>query len=138
MFRHSFFLLGLMALVLAVGCAGGTGEAKAPLGQEFSLAIGQTAEITGQNLKIKFTEVIEDSRCPRGVVCIWEGRVSAVVQIDDGAAYRMVLTEPGLTDQGARETYQKYEFAYHVEPYPEAGKKISPDEYRLLLTVKLR
>jgi len=47
----------------------------------------------------------------------------------------MALTEPGLTDQYAKETYEEYQLTFHVKPYPEAGKKISRDEYRLLLIV---
>jgi len=47
----------------------------------------------------------------------------------------MALTEPGLSDEYSRESYEGYELAFRVTPYPEAGKKILPDEYRLLLTV---
>jgi hypothetical protein len=135
---RKFPLLGLVftgLVLLLVGCGGGA-QIRAALGQEFTLAIGQTAEITGENLKIKFLEVVEDSRCPSNVNCIWAGRVSAVVEIkDDGSPYKMVLTEPGLTDTPSQETYQGYLFSFHVTPYPEAGKKIARDEYRLSLIV---
>ena len=127
-------LIGLVLLL--VGCAGGGGPIKASLGQEFTLAVGQTAEITGENLSMTFLEVVEDSRCPKNVTCIWAGRVSAVVEIKDGGpVYKMVLTEPGLTDTSSRETYQGYSLSFHVTPYPEAGKKIAAGEYRLSLTV---
>ena len=138
--RKSFLcLLALVALTLFLpGCAKGA-EVPASLGQEFSLAIGQSALIKSENLKIQFAEVIEDSRCPKGVVCIWEGRVSCVIEIADaGSPYKMVLTEPGLTDQPDKEIYKNYQFTFHVQPYPEAGKQISKDEYRLLLTVNKR
>lgn len=137
MTKHGFYLLALVALVLLLpGCTGGAGEVKAPLGQEFSLAMGQTAVITGENLKIKFEEVVEDSRCPRNVTCIWTGRVSCIVQLtDNDSPYQMVLTEPGLTDQYSKEQYKEYQLSFHVMPYPEAGKKISRDEYRLQLIV---
>jgi hypothetical protein len=127
-------LIGLVSLL--VGCTGGGGRITASLGQEFTLAIGQTAEITGEDLSIKFLAVVEDSRCARDVYCIWAGRVSAVVEIKDvGSRYQMVLTEPGLTDTPSRETYQGYSLSFHVTPYPEAGKKIRADEYRLSLVV---
>ena len=135
MSRYGFYLLSLVALVLLpTGCTGSA--VKAPLGQEFSLSIGQSAVITGENLEIKLKEVAEDSRCPKNVTCIWEGRVRGIVQItDNGSLYEMVLTEPGLSDQYTKETYQEYQFTFHVQPYPEADKQISPDEYRLLLKV---
>jgi hypothetical protein len=35
-----------------------------------------------------------------------------------------MLTEAGLTDEYSRERYKGYELAFHLIPYPEAGKKI--------------
>jgi hypothetical protein len=37
------------------------------LGQEFQLSPGQTASVTGQNLRVEFVRVTDDSRCPTGV-----------------------------------------------------------------------
>jgi len=137
MSKYGFYILTLVILVpLLTGCTGKAGEVKAPLGQEFSLSIGQSARITGENLEIKFEEVTEDSRCPKNVTCIWAGRVSCIVQITDSASSsKMVLTEPGLTDQYTKETYKNYQLTFHVQPYPEEGRTISPDEYRLLLNI---
>ena len=100
------------------------------------MSIRQRAFIAGENLEVRFKEVIEDSRCPRGVTCIWAGRVSCVIELaHTGSSYRMVLTEPGLTDEYARERSEGYELAFHVTPYPEAGKKIAKDTYRLHLII---
>ncbi len=124
-----------MAVVLLGGCVV-TGGVKADPGQEFSLSIGQTATIEGENLHIRFEEVVEDSRCPTGATCVWEGRVSLTVEItENGSPYRMVLIQPGLTDQYTRETYQGYQLTFKVEPYPEVDQEIAPSDYRLLLTV---
>jgi hypothetical protein len=131
-----YLLACFTGFLLLGGCAGTPGHVEAGLGQEFSLAIGQSAQIAGENLVIKFEEVVEDSRCPKDVVCVWAGRVSCAVEITyNGSPYRMVLVQPGLTDQHIGETYEKYQLTFNVEPYPEAGKAISKDEYRLLLTV---
>ena len=136
MWKYSFYLLVSVAVVLLLGSCAATGEVKARLGEEFSLSIGQSASIAGENLEIRFEEVVEDSRCPKNVNCIWAGRFSCIVQITDSdSPYRMVLTEPGLTDQSAGEAYKEYQLTFQVEPYPEEGKKIAADEYRLLLIV---
>ncbi|MBI4296497.1 MAG: hypothetical protein HY667_05220 [Chloroflexi bacterium] len=125
--------------LLAVGCAVRGPKGQAELGQEISLSLGQNIAIEGENLAIRFDEIIEDSRCPKKVVCIWEGRVSVLVRIAGGASpYEMVLTQPGLSDEQAKATYLAYQFAYRVRPYPEAGKRITRDQYRLLLTVNKR
>jgi hypothetical protein len=122
-------------VLFLAGCTGGV-QIEATVGQEFVLAIGQTAEINGENLTIKFLEVVEDSRCAKNVYCIWAGRVSCVVEIEDeGSPYKMVLTQPGLTDSYSTETYQEYKFSFYVRPYPEAGKEVAQDEYRLSLIV---
>ncbi len=137
--KYSLYLLASLVIVLSLSsCVGGIGGAKARLGEEFSLSVGQSVVITGEDLGIKFVEVLEDSRCPKGVTCVWEGRVAALVEIStDGSSQQLELTEPGLTDAPARETFKEYEITYKVEPYPEVGKEISADEYRLLITVSL-
>lgn len=37
-------------------------------------AIGETADLGG-GLSVRPLEVIEDSRCPRDVLCVWQGRL---------------------------------------------------------------
>ncbi|MFC2059292.1 hypothetical protein ACFLTS_06650 [Chloroflexota bacterium] len=134
--KYCLLLLVVAALIWSVAGCGGDDEVKARLGQEFSLRIGQTAAIAGEDLRISFDEVTEDSRCPRNVTCIWEGRVSCVVQvIEGGSPHALLLTEYGTGDQNARENYGEYQIAFHVEPYPEEADGIPDHEYELLLTV---
>ena len=77
-----------------------------------------------------------DSRCPTGVTCVWGGRVNGVIEIKDGdSSYIMELIQSGLNNQYARETYQEDHLVFKVDPYPEAGKEIASEEYRLVLIV---
>ena len=46
------------------------------LDQEFSLSPAQSVTIAGENLVIKFIEVISDSRCPAGGICVWPGEAT--------------------------------------------------------------
>ncbi len=137
MWKYSFYLLASVAIVLLLGSCAGTGEVKASLGEEFSLGIGQSIVITGEDLRIEFLEISEDSRCAKDVTCIWEGRVIAAVEIStDGSPQQVKLSQPGLTEQHAVEAYEEYQFTFKVEPYPEkAAIEIATDEYRLLLIV---
>ena len=137
MIKRTLILIALLILTVLCGCHGSACTVKASLNQEFTLAIGQTAGITGEPLTIQFAEIQDDSRCPKGAMCIWQGRVSAVLQVSDGSdSTKIVLTEPGLSDQYGRGTYKNYEITSHVQPYPELGKKISKADYMVLLTVK--
>ena len=101
MSKYVLYTLAILSLILLLsGCSGRPSELKASPGQEFSLSIGQSALITGENIQIKFEEIVEDSRCPKDVTCVWAGRVSCIVRLTDGeSSDEMVLTEPGLTDQ---------------------------------------
>ncbi|MFH1296378.1 MAG: hypothetical protein ABIJ04_03790 [Bacteroidota bacterium] len=136
MWKHSLYLPAFLAIVLTASGCGQFDNLWVRLNEEFYLSIGQRAFIAGENLEVRFKEVIEDSRCPTGVTCIWAGRVSCVIELaHTGSAYRMVLTESGLTDEYTRERYEGYELAFHVTPYPEAGKKIAKDTYRLHLII---
>jgi hypothetical protein len=42
-------------------------------GREFTLAVGETANIRGTELLVHFVGVGEDSRCPVDVQCPWQG-----------------------------------------------------------------
>jgi hypothetical protein len=130
------YILGsLFLLTIISGCQGNDGTVQASVDREFSLAIGQTAALQGGQLTVGFEEIRGDSRCPRGVMCIWQGEVSAVLRVRDGGDYsQIVLTGPG--GQGGKATYKQYEFSSHVEPYPEIGKKIASADYRLFLTAR--
>jgi hypothetical protein len=123
-------------ILLLLGCANRIVVTQAKLGQEFSLVIGQTVAITDEDLKIKFIEVIEDSRCQTGVYCFWAGRVTCIVEFTiKNADYKMALTEPGLTSDYTNEIYENYQLKFRIEPYPQAGKTINKSDYRLLLMI---
>jgi hypothetical protein len=126
-------------IVLLAGCVGGTVDTVlAGLDTPFTLAVGQTAVITGEGLELRFENVIEDSRCPLNVECIWEGRASYTVRLTyEGNSYNMVLTEVGLGGV-SRDTFLEYEITASLLPYPEAPGGIAGDDYRLRITVVKR
>ena len=133
------YALLISALVMAVcllfvcSACGGT---EVGLGKEFSLAIGQKAVVSGENLEVVFEQVTEDSRCPEGAECITEGSVTCLVGITEGeASYRIELVQPDLYLGYTQDTYKGYRFTFKIEPYPQAGREISSKDYRLLLTV---
>ncbi len=131
----SSLLVVVVLLLSGVGCDSWPGL-KVNLGDEFSLSLNEQAELMGENLRIRFEEVSEDSRCPKDVTCIWEGRVRCVVVLAQGDSRdRVELVEPGLSDQYARKVYGDYQIDFHIEPYPEAGEQIAEEEYRLVLIV---
>ena len=137
MIKH-FLMKPLLAVcVLLVSCAGQTGPTMVALGQDFTLATGQSAELTGEDLTVKFIEVVEDSRCPKNVTCIWAGQVSCVLEVRSGGSIeRTVLTQPGLSQPSDGQEFRNYRIVFDVSPYPEAGKEIKQGDYRLMLNIE--
>jgi hypothetical protein len=131
------FILSTLILMLLIGCANTGEKVEASLGEEFSLQIGQIAQIDKEELEIRFEKVLADSRCPKGVTCIWAGQVRCQLRIKDKEAWTdLEIVEPGLTNPPSLIINRAYKIFYHIQPYPEAGKEITPDEYQLILKVE--
>jgi hypothetical protein len=127
-------LAWLIAGLILTGCYADT--SKVGLDEEFSLSIGESAKIRGEDFEITFLEVLEDSRCPKDVECIWAGRATSLVKIKTtDSAEDFELIETGLTDLPNRLTYDGYWIYFSLLPYPELPGGIDADEYRLQLTV---
>jgi hypothetical protein len=132
-------ILGLMVLpiwLLATGCVSSKPIVKAKPGEKFTIGVGDSAEITDEDLVITFVEVIGDSRCPKDAVCIWSGVVSFQVNIKyRGTTYPLALKQPGLTDQ-AEDRFFNYDLTFRIDPWPSAGDPVKPKDYQLTLTVR--
>lgn len=136
MLQRIFRFIGFSAIILAVSSCGEAGGLQVQLNEEFVLAIGQIATIARENLVIEFKEVTEDSRCPKGATCVWSGEATCEVEIKRaGSSSRLALTEPGLSNGYTRQRYREYEFTFRINPYPEVGKTIPANSYRLHLIV---
>ncbi len=88
---------------------------------------------------IEFTEVVEDSRCPKNTNCFWAGQIKVkfTVVYESKVEKDFVLT---LRDDRPRESkalVNGYVFEMHTaDPYPEAEKKIEPEDYVVSIVVK--
>ena len=53
--------------------------------QDFTLKINQRARIPigTSTLNIKFSDLVQDSRCPPGAYCTWEGKAIIALEIND-------------------------------------------------------
>jgi len=101
------------------------------------LAIGQSAKAPNTDITVSFEEVVEDSRCPTGVRCIWAGE--AVVKISIKTANGSPSSYTLHTDsQSAREAehggYRVQLLA--VTPYPSGDTPIRSEDYRVTLSVE--
>ena len=94
------------------------------IGEVIEIELGKTAEISESGLSLRI-ESIEDSRCPDGVVCFWEGNASVEFQlITKKGEYSFTLdthSPPYFKNDTVIEGVK-----YHLKnvlPYPVYGEK---------------
>jgi hypothetical protein len=111
----------------------------AELGKEFQLSINQTAQINTEKLTVTFWNLTEESRCPIGATCVWEGQASVVVRVNKESE---TLGDITLTSRaGNRELATREIGGYTIEllevtPVPELDQNpIGIDDYVITLLV---
>lgn len=109
------------------------------LGEPFTLAGGQAAVNSSAGLRLRFEEVLEDSRCPTEVECVWTGqaRIALLVQQGEGEPIRVAFNTnpaPGQNQQTAEVGEYTIELQ-SLDPYPETTAAIPFQDYRATLIV---
>ncbi|MEO6112891.1 MAG: hypothetical protein ABIP07_00375 [Sphingomicrobium sp.] len=85
---------------------------------------GQTANVGP--LRVRPVKLIEDSRCPSDVQCVWAGRITVQAEIDGGAGAEVApLTLGSPLDLGGISVT-----LVAAEPQKLAGKTIDRGDYR--------
>ncbi len=129
-----------LPLFLAACASGGSNSPTSPtpgLNEEFTLAPGQTATVNGTNVRLTFDRVREDSRCPTGVNCIWEGDAVVVLKVKAEAeeATREVHTQGGASRSRNAPAGDYVVTLVRLEPVPSSTGTIEASAYRATLRV---
>lgn len=128
------FALAVLLLTFA-SITAQPGERGIVLDQEFKLKIGESAKAS-EGLKIEFDSVTEDSRCPKGVTCVWAGNAKILLKVkkDAGKAADVELNT-NINPKTSR--YLEYELSLkELKPYPESNATIKSSDYEVTLTVR--
>jgi hypothetical protein len=114
--------------LVAQGGAGDLGPVSATLDNPFQLEVGQTALLEPQGLGVEFLEVVEDSRCPMGVECVWAGQALILIRVSgEGDAQELTL-QLGPKDS-VTGVYESYSFDFlALDPYPQAPGQDAPPQ----------
>lgn len=140
--RTSVFAV-LIGLALVSCHVGGPARADTPefaLNKPFVLAGGQEALIPSEKLRLRFVDVLEDSRCPTRVQCVWTGqaRIAIVVQPDSTAPTTVEFNTnpaPGQTVNMATVGAYRIELR-SLDPYPQTPEDpIAFEDYRATLVL---
>ena len=130
-FKYSVVIMAFIGLNTA-----SAGSAKVPLDKEFSLGIGQTASIEGEKLVIKFKAVLEDSRCPINVVCVWAGNGKVELEaLDIDRQNKTVILNTEEEPRAVTLKGHKLKLI-SLNPPRVDGASISPQDYSVMLLVE--
>ena len=102
-----------------------------------TLAIGGSAPVPDTDVTVTVEDVTDDSRCPTGVTCIWEGDAVVHVRVTEPKAQpaTYLLHTSGRFTRTATHGKLKLQLV-EVKPYPAADTRIRREAYRVTLSVE--
>lgn len=123
-------LLAAFLLFVVTGTGYGLGfQKRVQVQHEFDLKAGSQAIVKEAGLKITFVELVEDSRCPEGVNCVWAGigKIRVTVKKSNHKPVSFELnTMPGPMSF----VYKGYEIALvKLAPYPKYNVETNKRDY---------
>lgn len=97
-------------------------------------ALGET--VSGFGVSLTPLAVEEDSRCPKDVMCIWEGALRVSVRLESGMGtstmpFTLSSEEPVTTETASL-------WLIEAVPYPMANDSIEDGEYRFTFRIEQR
>ena len=125
--------LALVPVLMLAACAASP-QPSGPVHFDGAATGGLNQTVRLHDLTIRATQVVEDSRCPTGVQCVWAGRVVVRTEIrgqgwsrvedlelgrgialEDARALRLSAVEPAR-NQGAEPAGTTYRFTWTLGP----------------------
>ena len=101
-----------------------------PLNQPFTLAPGESAAVSDTNVRLLFSAVTTDSRCPADALCIQLGDAIVRLRVSNtGVPSEYDLhTEPGRAAEISHGPLRIR--LVQLQPYPFSDRRIAPGDYR--------
>jgi hypothetical protein len=102
----------------------------ATLGNPFQLHEDQKATIASEGLEITFDGVTDDSRCPMGMACYWEGQIISGVTLERNGKRlgysQLSLYGENRPAEDSTVRIDAYEVSFiRFDPYPGANSPIT-------------
>ena len=98
--------------------------------------VGQKACDEESGIEIEFVRVVEDSRCPEGVDCIWAGRAVIEVKAHKAGESSDIKTLSTNGDDGSFEFAGYRIHLERVDPYPKEASPIAEDAYKAAFKIE--
>ena len=103
--------------------------------KSFTLKVEQEKVVPGTRIKVKFIELIEDSRCPTDVQCVWAGNAKIKLRFSKGSSEETVELNTFIKPKSVE--FGGYKFSLMgLAPRPRSNIRISRLGYTVALTAK--
>ena len=78
--KNGLKILFLLIIAFSLGCK----KKNVGLNEEFTLDFNKTVTVKadGKKFKIRFAKLVEETRCPPDVECVWAGEVAVRIELD--------------------------------------------------------
>lgn len=133
-FQRVRILLLLIGLAVATGCGDTVVGPSVPLDEPFTLAIGESATVSGADFVLEFTGVTGDSRCPMDALCIQGGDAIVGVRVKGIGSTTYELH----TGDSSRASVKHGDYRITLvvlQPFPFSTRPITDADYRATFTV---
>lgn len=126
-----------LSMVMALTLAGPVAAFAQNQGTPFGLGVGESIKLAAANLTLGFSEVAHDSRCPRMVMCVWEGDAEIALWAESPG---FAIEEFSLnTHPDGVQQVQVFGYSVTIvrlDPYPFFPGDIDPSLYEVTLVVE--
>jgi hypothetical protein len=117
------FAAGAVALL---GCRDPMDDGLKQLGQ-FALRLSESATTDSDPVTVTFYQIVEDSRCPTDVECVWQGDATAVITVQANGEFTDTLH---LNVEPREVTHGDYTIRFvDLKPAPVSTEEIDPSDY---------
>lgn len=111
-------------------------QAKTQAGATVRVQINKEVRAPRSRLTVRFTELVEDSRCPKGTNCVWagEGKIKIAVSKSGGRGQTFELSTMERNDTASFGGYQIR--LVDLRPQPGMNVRIDRTKYAATLEIK--
>jgi hypothetical protein len=132
--RKLFLCVILSILLIFHGCQDGPNEGS--LDTVIKLSVGQEVFILEKGFTVGFTEVLEDSRCPIGAECVWEGNGKVELYAFQSGKAPLYFELNTTLKPHAVDYFDVQITLVALDPYPSVDQNIDSLEYVCTLRIQ--
>lgn len=129
----------LVILVFLISCQDGKPCNDFQLGEPVTIGFQETIAYCEAPISITFSKILEDSRCPENVMCIWQGlaEVEVLIEVNGQEVAYLLSTYPTFRNTTSEVQIQGFSFSLQtVTPFPNTTKSYSEKDYNIQLLVE--